>query len=86
MSVKIRLQRVGAKHKPYYRVVATDSRVKRSGEVIENLGVYQPIGKDNQFQVKEERVADWLKKGAVPSETILALLKKHKIWQKVTKA
>lgn len=82
MSVRIRLQRVGKKKKPYYRIVAVDSRKKRDGEVIENLGQYQPISGDMQFTVDETKLLKWLKRGAQPTETIESLLKKTGIWQK----
>ena len=82
MSVKIRLQRVGKKKKPFYRIVAVDSRKKRDGEVIENLGQYQPISGDIQFKVDETKLIKWLKRGAQPTETIESLLKKTGIWQK----
>ena len=84
MSVKIRLQRVGTKKKPFYRVVAMDSRKKRDGDVIEYVGRYQPIVSDKQFVIDEEKVLKWLNYGAQPSETIKALLKKEGIWQKYT--
>jgi small subunit ribosomal protein S16 len=80
--VKIRLQRGGAKKRPCYRVVAVDERMKRDGAVIENLGVYHPIAATSQFEVDEEKVLSWLNKGAQPSDTILALLKKKGIWNK----
>lgn len=86
MAVKIRLQRVGKKKKPYYRIVAVDSRKKRDGAVIENLGQYQPIAEREQFRINEERLIDWLKKGAQPSGTIESLLKKTGIWQKIKSA
>lgn len=82
MSVKIRLQRVGKKKKPFYRIVAVDSRKKRDGEVIENLGQYQPISGDIQFKVDETKLIKWLKRGAQPTETIESLLKKTGVWQK----
>jgi small subunit ribosomal protein S16 len=84
VAVKIRLQRVGAKNSPSYRVVVVDERAKRDGSVIENLGQYQPISKNAQFTVKEEMVLDWLKKGAQPTLTVLNLLKKNGIWTKHT--
>ena len=84
MSVKIRLQRVGTKKKPFYRVVAMDSRKKRDGDVIEYVGRYQPIVSDKQFVIDEEKVLKWLNNGAQPSDTIKALLKKEGIWQKYT--
>ncbi len=86
MSVKIRLQRVGTKKKPFYRVVAVDSRKKRDGEVIDFVGRYQPIVDGTQFEVDEEKVLKWLGKGAQPSDTILQLLKKEGIWQKFKSA
>jgi small subunit ribosomal protein S16 len=82
VSVKIRLQRVGTKKRPFYRVVAIDSREKRSGEVIDQLGRYQPIVNGVQFEVDEEKVIKWLGKGAQPTHTVLTLLKKKGIWQK----
>lgn len=82
MSVKIRLQRVGTKKKPFYRVVAMDSRNKRDGRVIEFIGRYQPIVKDKQFAVDEEKVLKWLSQGAQPTDTVQQLLKKEGIWQK----
>lgn len=82
MSVRIRLQRVGKKKKPYYRIVAVDSRKKRDGEVIENLGQYQPISGDIQFKVDEKKLFKWLKRGAQPTDTIESLLKKSGIWEK----
>ncbi|MDY6968674.1 MAG: 30S ribosomal protein S16 [Spirochaetota bacterium] len=85
MAVKIRLQRVGTKKKPFYRVVAVDSRKKRGGDVIEYLGKYHPISED-QFDVNEERVLNWLHKGAVPTGTMENLLKKKGIWSKFKEA
>ncbi len=82
MAVKIRLQRVGTKKKPFYRVVAVDSRKKRDGEVIDHLGQYQPIVDGDQFKVDEEKILKWLKEGAQPTGTILRFLKKSGIWTK----
>ena len=82
MAVKIRLQRFGTKKRPFYRVVAVDSRQKRDGGVIEYIGKYQPIANDTQFEVNEEKVLKWLGNGAQPTDTILNLLKKAGIWKK----
>jgi len=82
VSVKIRLQRVGTKKKPFYRVVAVDGRKKRDGGVIDQLGRYQPIVDGEQFTVDETKVLDWLGKGAQPTDTMLDLLKKSGIWTK----
>ena len=86
MSVKIRLQRVGTKKKPFYRVVAIDEKQKRDGGVIDQLGKYQPIVNGVQFDVDEEKVIKWLKFGAQPTETIRQQLKKAGIWQKYLSA
>ncbi len=86
MSVKIRLQRVGTKKKPFYRVAAMDSRKKRDGDVIEYVGRYQPIITDKQFVVDEEKIMKWLKQGAQPTDTVKKLLKSEGIWQKYTSA
>ncbi|HOE19743.1 MAG TPA: 30S ribosomal protein S16 [Spirochaetota bacterium] len=74
--VKIRLQRAGTKKKPFYKVVVIDSRKRRDGAVIESLGHYQPIVKGDQFVVDRDKVTEWLKKGAQPTETIAKLLNK----------
>ncbi len=86
MAVKIRLQRIGTKKKPFYRVIAIDSRKKRDGAVIEQLGQYQPIVNGATFTVDEEKVLHWLSKGAQPTQTILRFLKKSGIWNKFKSA
>ena len=83
MAVKIRLQRVGAKKKAFYRVVAVDERKQRDGNVIEQVGIYQPIAAGEQFVVDDAKIADWLKKGAQPGHTVLTLLKRSGIWKKL---
>ncbi len=79
MSVKIRLTRAGAKKSPFYHIIATDSRSKRDGACLENLGSYDPRANPAVVTLKQERVAYWLKVGAQPSETVAALLKKHQV-------
>ena len=75
MSVKIRLKRFGTRKRPYYRIVVMDSRNPRDGRTIEEVGFYHPIEiEEKQIQVKEERVRDWLNKGAQPSDTVRKLL------------
>lgn len=75
MSVKIRLKRIGTKKRPYYRIVVMDSRKPRDGRTIEELGYYHPIeAEDKQLSVEEEKVKDWLGKGARPSPTVKRLL------------
>ena len=75
MSVRIRLKRFGTKRRPYYRIVVMDSRSPRDGRTIEEVGFYHPIEiEEKQIQVKEERVRDWLNKGAQPSDTVRKML------------
>ena len=82
MSVKIRLTRMGRRNRPFYRVVIADSRSRRDGRFIEQIGTYDPIKTDNNFAVKEERVFHWLKMGAKPSDTMKRLLAKEGIMLK----
>jgi len=82
MSVKIRLRRDGAKKRPFYHVVAADSRRARNGRFIEELGYYNPIvaaDAEPILVLKEDRIRYWLSVGALPSETAAALLKKQGI-------
>ncbi len=74
--VKLRLRRMGAKKKPIYRIVAADSRYPRDGRFIEELGTYNPLVNPAAITVDAERVQNWLKNGAQPTETVKALLKK----------
>ena len=74
--VKIRLRRMGAKKKPYYRIVVADSRSPRDGRSIEEVGTYNPLADPAEVTVKADRVQEWIKNGAQPTETVRALLKK----------
>lgn len=74
MAVKIRLKRMGAKKTPFYRIVVADSRSPRDGRLIEELGYYNPMNKE--LKLDNEKAADWVKKGAQPTDTARALLKK----------
>ena len=78
MAVVLRLARAGAKKRPYYHVVAADSRMPRDGRFIENIGTYDPNHSPAKFQVNEERWAHWTKVGAKPSETLGCLYKASK--------
>lgn len=69
MAVKLRLMRMGAKKKPTYRIVATDSRRKRDGKYIELIGTYEPI-KDSKININEEVALKWLSMGAIPTDTV----------------
>ena len=73
MAVRIRLQRKGAKHMPFYRIVAADSRSPRDGRFVEQLGYYDPLKDPAEIKVDTEKVIDWLSKGAEPSETVRSL-------------
>lgn len=74
--VKIRLKRMGAKKKPFYRIVVADSRTPRDGKAIQELGYYDPIKNPADLSVDVEAAKQWISKGAQPSETVRALLKK----------
>lgn len=75
------MSRFGRPHHPFYRISAVDSRVKRDGAVIENLGWYDPMSKDagKQVELKVDRIKHWIAKGAQPSETVTDLLVKHSV-------
>ena len=78
--VRIRLKRLGTKMRPYYRIVVMDSRKPRDGRALEEVGIYHPISPDGQqVRIDEERVRDWLSKGAKPSSTVKKLLNKQNI-------
>ena len=82
MAVKLRLKRMGSKQKPFYRIVAADSRSPRDGRFIETVGTYNPIVKENNVTVKEELVLKWLNNGAQPTDTVKSLLSKAGVWAK----
>ena len=75
MAVKLRLTRVGSKKNPIYRVVAADSRAPRDGKFLEIVGRYNPQTDPSTIELDEEKVRDWLSKGAQPSGTVARLLK-----------
>ena len=74
--VKIRLRRMGAKKKPYYRIVVADSLSPRDGKCIEEIGSYNPLLSPSEIKVDTERAQYWIKNGAQPTDTVRALLKK----------
>jgi small subunit ribosomal protein S16 len=80
--VKIRLRRVGAKNRPYYRIVVADSRAPRDGAFIEIVGHYNPLDDPETFTVDKEKVEKWLGNGAQPTETVARLLLKSGIIEK----
>lgn len=86
MAVVLRLARMGAKKVPFYRVVATDSRSPRDGRFIEQLGVYDPTRKPEEFRVDGERLQYWLGVGARPSQTVDELIKRSQKSEKAKKS
>jgi len=82
VAVKIRLKRLGKIHAPYYRIVVADSRTKRDGRVIEEIGLYHPTQDPSVIEVNSERAQYWLGVGAQPTEQVAALLKLTGDWGK----
>lgn len=80
MSVSIRLKRFGAKKRPYYRIVVTNSTAPRDGKTIEEVGFYHPVEKDNQVSFQADRIKEWVAKGAQVSATVKSLLNKNQFF------
>ncbi len=80
--VKIRLMRIGGKHKPFYRLVIADSRAPRSGRYIEAIGYYNPITDPSTIKIDQAKAQAWLKKGARPSDAARVLLEKTGVLQR----
>jgi small subunit ribosomal protein S16 len=76
MSVKVRLSRVGKTNRPYWRIVAVDSRKKRDGAFLDNMGTYDPIN-HNIIQLDTDSIKNWIKKGAICSYAVKKILKMH---------
>ena len=77
MAVKIRLARHGAKKKPFYRIVVTDSENPRDGKYLENVGTYNSLLDPVEVTLKSDRIRYWMDQGAKPSDTVRSLLKKE---------
>ncbi|SJZ78326.1 SSU ribosomal protein S16P [Trichlorobacter thiogenes] len=86
MSTKIRLQRHGAKKRPFYQVVIADERSRRDGRFIENVGYYDPTKNPAILKLNVEKVIAWLDKGAQPTDTVNQILKKEGILEKAAQA
>ena len=82
MAVKLRLKRMGAKKRPFYRIVAADSRSPRDGKFIELVGTYNPITEPAEIKVNEEVALKWLSNGAIPTDTVRDLLSKQGVMKK----
>ena len=78
MALKIRLTRIGATHQPHYRVVVAEARSRRDGDPVEVIGTYDPRTKGRQVNLKLDRVDYWLSKGAKPSDTLHAMIKRER--------
>lgn len=82
MAVKLRLKRMGSKQKPFYRIVAADSRCPRDGRFIETVGTYNPISKETSITIDEEKALKWLNSGAQPTDTVKSILSAQGIMKK----
>ena len=76
MATKIRLKRIGRRNRPFYRVVVMDSRNKRDGAAIEELGWFNPVDQNKTYSLDDERIVHWLKAGAQPSDALHGLMKR----------
>ena len=76
MATKIRLKRIGRRNRPFYRMVAMDSRNRRDGAAIEELGWYNPIDSNHSYDLKDERILHWLGEGAQPTDAAKKLLRR----------
>jgi small subunit ribosomal protein S16 len=80
--VRIRLRRLGAKKRPFYRVVVADQRSPRDGRFIEAIGKYHPLEDPSLIEIDEEKALEWLRKGAQPSQAVQNLLRINGTWEK----
>lgn len=83
MAVKLRMTRMGSKRNPYYRIVVADSRSPRDGRIIEQIGSYDPVAKDeNNVTLDEEKALEWMQHGAKPSDTVRNILSNKGIMER----
>lgn len=82
MAVKIRLTRIGRHKDPFYRIVAADSRYARDGRILEQIGTYDPSLGNEKASIDEELALKWLNNGAIPSDSVKAILSDHGIMAK----
>lgn len=85
MAVKLRLTRMGAKKKPFYRIVAIDSRQPRDGKYIDLIGTYNPVSQPKVIKINRDKAKNWLDKGAQPSERVKFLFEKEGILEPTTR-
>lgn len=81
--VKIRLNRMGRRHQPFYRIVVVDQKKKRSGKYIESLGYYNPLNDNDKYKLDNDKALEWLLKGAQPTETARSILSKFGVMKKL---
>ena len=77
--VKIRLRRMGEKKAPFYRIVVADSKFPRDGRIIEEIGTYNPLKNPSEVTIDADKVKEWIRNGAQPTDTVKSLLKKEGI-------
>ena len=77
MATKIRLKRIGRRNRPFYRLIVIDSRKKRDGAAIEQIGWYNPIDPNNSYEINDERILHWLGEGAIPSNAVKKIMKRE---------
>ncbi|NLY67628.1 MAG: 30S ribosomal protein S16 [Tissierellia bacterium] len=82
MAVKIRLKRMGAKKRPFYRIVVADSRSPRDGRFIEEIGYYNPLTEPKTVKIDDEKAIKWLNNGAKPTDTVDRLFRESGIYEK----
>ncbi|MBW2060851.1 MAG: 30S ribosomal protein S16 [Deltaproteobacteria bacterium] len=82
MAVRIRLTRMGANKNPFYRIIVADASAKRDGRFLEVIGTYDPLQDPAKVVIKEDRLKDWLSKGAKPTTTVASLLKREGLGSK----
>ena len=75
MATKIRLKRIGRRNRPFYRLIVIDSRKRRDGAAIEQVGWYNPIDANNSYEINNERILHWLGEGAIPSNAVKKIMK-----------
>jgi len=77
LATKIRLKRIGRRNRPFYRLIVIDSRKRRDGAAIEEIGWYNPIDKDHSYEIKSDRLLHWLEQGAIASNAAKKLMKRE---------
>lgn len=82
MAVKIRMRRMGAKKRPFYRLVVADGRSPRNGRFLDTIGIYNPIAEPVELRINEEKALTWLSRGAQPTVTIKNLLRQAGVMKK----